>query len=216
MSRSSWFRCQTTTTLYDQVDKVGEILLTDWGKLQLAYQNSLTAWTWTDDSTSFGADMIQAAMEKEVHKSLLPLAFDLFSLTDQGGPDARGYVCQNKAIIGNNGGAHPGGPFYPFANEPNGGWNLIYGAGPASTVWALGNTNEEFLDIDPDKRDDTSGVPSQNLFNNIFVNDVSGRVKQPPWPGQLSFYLNTYDTQVQVTSHGGTDFCLLDRKPPPD
>lgn len=113
-------------------------------------------------------------------------------------------------------GAHPGGPFYPFANEPNGGWNLIYGAGPASTVWALGNTNEEFLDIDPDKRDDTSGVPSQNLFNNIFVNDVSGRVKQPPWPGQLSFYLNTYDTQVQVTSHGGTDFCLLDRKPPPD
>jgi hypothetical protein len=198
---------------YEQLGQVGDVLVSDWGKLQSASQRAADSspggWAWSDDNpddTAIEATALTATTQRLAYEALFPLVFNLFRIGDEGVTDARGYACHGKPYMVD----HEVFPtFYPFANQPNGGQTVVIGSGPATYLYAFGKTDEQFLLVDPADRD-SDGNPPQSLIDQMFSTPVGGGDPQPPLPSTLQFDFETYSTQPVITAPGLSGFCLVD------
>jgi hypothetical protein len=190
---------------WEQMGHVGDILVTDWGKLRTAAARAKTDWAWTTKDTADGVDAVIAATQRFVYKALFPLAFVPYRFGDQQVPYAGVYNCFGVP--------ESVGDFKPFAGEPNGGVTIVTAAGPTTDVWALGKADEQFLQTNAQYRD-PNGVLPQSLYNDLFNNPVSDRVQAPPFASQLTFNIETYD-DVRVITHDQYGECLIDGQYPP-
>jgi hypothetical protein len=187
-----------------QMEHVGDILVTDWGKLQTAAAKATSDWAWTTQDTTNGADAVLGSTQRFVYKTLFPLGWSAYRFGDQQVPYAGVYGCF---------GVQGPSTFYPFRGEPNGGVTIVTGAGPTTDVWAIGKANEQFLQTNPQYRDPNGTLP-QSLYNDLYVNDISDLVQAPPFASQLAFNIETYD-DIKVITHDQYGECLIDGQYPP-
>jgi hypothetical protein len=190
---------------YLQMDHVGDLLRTDWGKLQTAATKAGHEWNIDTNTINQASQAFQGASETLVYQTLFPLAFSLYRFGDQHVNEAPDYQCASNDSN-----------FNPFASEPEGGVTVyLASSGHAllTDVWAFGKANEQFLQSNDIYRD-PNGMPSQGLWNDMFANPIGSLVTSPPMPGQLAFDLEVYSRQ-RVITHDAYYACLVDGQYPP-
>lgn len=191
---------------YVEIDTIGQMLVSDWGKLQTTFQNETGEWTWTSQTTLDLADAATGSAQRLVYEALFPLVYTLYRFGDQHVSYAGEYSCFGVPLsVGN---------FYPFANEPEGGNATIIGAGPTTDVWAFGKIDQDFLQQNVSFRD-PNGTPPQSLYNSMFVTPVSSRLNAPAIPTQQRFMLDVYDSPPHTITRDELDECLVDGNLPP-
>ncbi len=204
-----------TTYLNDntRMTHIGEILVSDWGKLKAAASNAGPSgpWNWTPAMNQLAINAITAATTQAAYKSLFPLAFTFYNVVDNTHPEP------NAAVgSGSTGSSVPSTasafkcakdyvpPFHslsynvfaPFRGEPaNGQLSVITGAGPGRQLWALGTLSHYFLN--GRNAQDTTGTPPSSLTNAMFGNAPI----DPTAPlGLLRYGIDTYSpTQIPPT-----------------
>jgi hypothetical protein len=192
-------------TVYGQVAAVGDVLVSDWGRLRTAAQNADGHWSW-DPAVDYPAmrDALIASMKKLSFETLFPVVYSTYHFGDQEPSDARSYVCYEYPPAG----LPSFRPYNPFADEPEGGNTVIVGAGPQTDLWAFGRVDEQFLVPFGDQRT-ANGTPPQDLWNDMFVNASATTVQAPPLPSQLRFDLDAYVNRPLIT-HDSNGVCLVD------
>ncbi len=193
---------------YQQMGQIGDLLLSDWGKLQTAYRDAAGPWGWNTQDDDAMSDALAASNQLWMYEALFPLVFSLYRFGDQHVADARSYTCFRENDV-------TSGTFQPFASEPNGGNTVVLGGGPLTDVWAFGKANQIFLKADDDERNtDPDGMPSQQLFEQMFTDPAGGLVQNPPLPSQLRFDLDSYSRQKVITHDAILGACQVDGSDP--
>jgi hypothetical protein len=191
---------------YEQMDVIGTVLVSDWGKLQTTFQNVGGDWAWTGETTSDAADAFTGAAQRLVYEALFPLEYTLYRFGDQHVSEAGDYWCFGVPLTVGN--------FYPFQAEPEGGDAMIVGAGPVTDVWAFGKIDQDFLQQNATYRD-PNGTPPQSLWNSMFAIPVSSRLNAPPIPNQGRFMLDVYGGPQHTITRDELGECLVDGNLPP-
>jgi hypothetical protein len=191
-------------TVNDQLAAVGDVLVSDWGRLSAAGQNADGDWSWDPATDQPGAiDTLVTAMKKLSFETLFSAVYTTYHFGDQEPTDATQYVCNEyvppELYIN---------PYNPFANEPEGGNTVVVGAGPQTDLWAFGRLDEQFL-LDNSSQRATNGVPPQGLYDDMFVNPSRPNVPVPPLPSPLRFDLDAYVDRPLIT-HNQAGVCLVD------
>lgn len=202
---------QQFVTAFNELGVIGNFLLTDWGKLQIAGQKATSQWAWTEANDATEQAAFAATTQRWSYDALFPLAFDLFRFGDQSPADVRDYTCLSDLIVTPTIPKRP--PFNPFAGAPNAGTTVVTGSGPETEQWTYGDTDELYMAHDPDQR--TSGsFPSQNLLNSVFSTNVGNGVNAPPLPSEVAFIVDAYAGQPNtVTNQDTTGWCLVNGTP---
>ena len=195
--------------VWSQTATTGNILLSDWGKLDAAYQRSLTSWSWSAQDTTNGADALTAAAKLFTFEALVPLEYQTYDFGDSGyrqtlpvpPPDGRAYQCPSRSL------QFPDQTvpqeFQPFTGGPTPGLSVVTQAGPVTDLWMLGSTNPAFLSNDPDTRTNASSYIPQTLYSAMFSDPVNEDISSPVLPSELRFDLDVYDAPSTLTSNGG-------------
>ena len=195
--------------VWSQTATTGNILLSDWGKLDAAYQRSLTSWSWSAQDTTNGADALTAAAKLFTFEALVPLEYQTYDFGDSGyrqtlpvpPPDGRAYQCPSKSL------QFPDQTvpqeFQPFTGGPTPGLSVVTQAGPVTDLWMLGSTNPAFLSNDPDTRTNASSYIPQTLYSAMFSDPVNEDISSPVLPSELRFDLDVYDAPSTLTANGG-------------
>jgi len=180
--------------VYDQIAAVGDVLVSDWGRLNTAAQNANGHWSW-DPAVDYPAmrDALIASMKKLSFETLFPVVYTTYRFGDQEPSDARSYVCNGDVLPP----IRVVPTYKPFANEPEGGNLVVVGAGPQTDLWAYGRVDQQFLLPYPDRT--TNGTPPQQLWNDMFANPSAPTVPAPPLPSQLRFDLDAYVDRPVIT-----------------
>lgn len=173
-------------SLWAQIGATGNIFLSDWGKLQSAYQRSLTSWS-TQDTTK-GADALTGAAKLFTFEALVPLQYETYDFGDSGyqqslpvpPTDGRDHQCPSMSL------QFPDQTipqvFTPFAGGPTTGLTVATEAGPVTDLWILGNTDQTFLSNDPDKRASATGPIPASIYNAMFTDPTNENVESPAVP----------------------------------
>jgi hypothetical protein len=190
--------------VYDQLGAIGDVLVSDWGRLSTAARNADGDWSWDRGTdTPRARDALTTATKKLSFETLFPVVYATYRFGDQQVSEAGNYVCYQYPE-----GSDPFEPFNPFENEPEGGNLVVVGAGPQTDLWAFGRVDEQFLKPIPSERT-TNGTPPQDLWDDAFANPSATTVQAPPLPSQLRLQLDAYVNRPVIT-HDQESVCLVD------
>ena len=190
--------------VYSQIAVINDVLVGDAGMLQAAADHAASDWAW-DPAVDYAParDAIITSMKKLAFESLFPTIYTTYLFGDQQPSDARDYTCYEYPPP-----PSPSfRPYKPFANEPEGGTNVIVGAGPENDLFAFGRIDEQFLVPLGDERTD-NGPPPQSLYDDMFSNPAAATVQAPPLPSPLRFDLDAYVNRPLIT-HDKNGVCLV-------
>jgi hypothetical protein len=188
----------------DQMGHIGDILVSDWGKLSTAAQNNDGPWQWTSQDSNNDAYALSAATVSWAYQTLFPTIYSLYRFGDQNVQYAGQYSCF---------GVQPPAPFAPFADAPGGGETVVTAAGSNPDIWSFGKADQQFLQENPHYR--TPGMVPQSLWDDMFANPATQGGSAPPFPSELAFMLDTYGTPPDVVTHASDGTCLINDQPPP-
>jgi hypothetical protein len=194
---------------YNEMDRIRELLVSDYGKLQTVFQNIGGPWALSSQADEQAQDALTASAQQLVYEALFPLQFSLFRFGDQQVSSAGDYSCFGAPLTVGN--------FNPFSGEPNGGNNVVTNAGPVTDNWAfgVGDPQYQFLQQNANVRDGAVGPPPQSLWNSMFATPVSDVLGAPPFPSQLRFMVDVYGSPPHTITRDELDECLVDGNLPP-
>ena len=170
-----------------QMNHVGDILLSDWGKLSATYNYSV-ANPWTSTVSDQVTDALLSATTGWAYRALFPLVFTLYRFGNDEPDNAIDYSCKGFPVQKGN--------FRPFGDAPRyGALGVFSAAGNPSAdpdIWAFGKSDERFLVENATERDPT-GTPTQALINDMFLDPAPNApsVRGPPIPGELESWSTT-------------------------
>jgi hypothetical protein len=196
---------------YGEIDQLGDLIKSDWGKLSITADRAVNQWAWTNTSTFQAADAFDASMTKLAYESLVPTAFQYYRFGDQVVSNAGDYQCALITPL-----SKEPAKFNPFAGEWNGGQTNITGAGPTTDLVALGLSDTTFLSSGLQNTTQNGAAPvslMQDMFTNATPTTFGTVQNETPLPSPLRFEVETYDN-VHVITHPDPGYCLVDGKNP--
>jgi hypothetical protein len=164
---------QTLQDTAQQLPKIGQILVSDYGKLAVAGPGAGNTW-WDSDVSSNVLDFVEGGMLGWAYSNMLPVAYQGYLLQPGvGGEDgsnealstAQVYKCWTQGNFGNS-------SYEPFKSLPSTGSGelavISADGGPQGyigTIWALGTKINRFKDNTTSK---VVSVPTQDLTDPLF------------------------------------------------
>ena len=185
---------QYTTSIHG-LGNIGDILVSDWTKLQDAAQNAADSpgaaadWSFTDKQLSEAADVLLLSTRRTAYETLFPLGYSLYRL--QNGDDslqsASQYMCAE--FLTDTEGTSIINPWQPFLNvqQPSGSFQ----------VRSTGGTTEQWAFAAPTPDVTTAAnraqMPTASLLSLMFGPPQSGdTVQAGPLFTPLQFAVQTY------------------------
>jgi hypothetical protein len=194
---------------YAAIDHIGDLIATDWGRLNIVADRATNQWAWEDSDTFQAADAFDASMTKLAYEALVPTAFRYYRFGDQVVSDAGDYQC---ALL--TPGAKEPAKFNPFAGSWNGGQTNITGAGPTTDLVALGLSDTSFLSFSFIRNTTENEAAPTSLMQAMFTTTTSttfGTVQnETPLPSPLRFEVETYGGDAHVVTHPAPGYCFVD------
>ena len=169
------------------LDHVGDLVVSDWGRLKIAAANSGSGgvWNWGPTATSAAVQTLTVSTQKQAYEGLMPLAYTPYSLIDNHSPEpgasrqprarasagaidfVRGYKCPKAFNV------PPFKPlsfnlFQPFRDEPVSGAIAPVVAAGISESWAFGTVSHYFINSTSSASASYDGTPPTSLLNAMF------------------------------------------------
>lgn len=211
---------QQYTTSIQGLGNIGDILVSDWSKLQDAAQNAADTqnaaadWSWTNKEAIAATDQLLVSARQTAYEKLFPLGYSLYRLTAgvAGEQSASQYTCA-QWLTGST--TTELDTWQPFSG--------VQGLGSFPTS-ALPGQQEQWVFAGPDQSVLTSGglaqMPGQTVLSGLFGPPQDGDIQTAPLFNPLQFAVETYDdgntNTIEVihyhdSASGGSsnDFCKV-------
>jgi hypothetical protein len=214
---------QQYTTSIQGLGNIGDILVSDWTKLQDAAQNAADTqnaaadWSWTNQQAIAATDQLLVSARQTAYEKLFPLNYSLYRLAagTAGQQSATAYTCA-QWITG------------PYTSQLNT-WQPFTNAADQGSFTAsvIPGQQEQWVFAGEDQSVLTSGgdaqVPGQTVLNGLFGPPQDGDIQTAPLFNPLQFAVEAYQDAntktVEVTHYhdsaggpgGGSsdDFCKI-------
>jgi hypothetical protein len=211
------------------LNRAGDILLSDWHKLQIAAANSqvtnnqinppaVANWSFNSDISADLDDALRLAARREAYEQLFPLKYQLYQAragstsNSVSMSDVTTYQCR----IVPTGGTPSDVTFNPFRGTPRFGGTALPVAGPWPLTpsqstdsefeqWVFATPDDRFINVPlaPDPNQYSAHYPTQGLLNDMFFNPQNDIGFSSPPFNTLQFSLESYNDgeQAETVTH---------------
>ncbi|MGO9976901.1 MAG: hypothetical protein ACLP01_29705 [Solirubrobacteraceae bacterium] len=192
---------------------IGDILVSDWTKLQDAAQNAADSpgaaadWSFTDKQLSQTANVLLLTTRRTAYETLFPLAYYLYRLSAGDAPgsanDLTSYTCAYFEIHVHSGStySYTVSTWLPFAGVPTeGGVEVAVSGDGALEQWAYATSDDTFVH----SHGANGQFPGATLLSQLFDTPQNDPIQTGPLFNPLQFAVETYDnatTNTETVTH---------------
>jgi hypothetical protein len=193
------------------MDKTGDILVSDWTKLQLTAQNAANLknaaadWSWTSAEAKKATSQLLVATRQLAYSTLFPLRYRLYRLQAGSAPgsvnpqDATPYTCAYFDYHAASGSVYnyTVATWRPFASvAPSGSVGVTVSGAGNSEQWAYATADGRFAQ----NKQFAGQFPSAKLLGLMFKTPPDDLYQTRPLFDPITFALDTYDNATANTT----------------